>query len=111
MPRTLSRRLGPEGGAFLRGQDARGAVRCAVQQVQDDALAEPALADLERLSEELRQLLEQQHARGQDANAARIELEALRDLEDGVARQDPDRPLQGLVLERRADEGPERLGA
>ena len=77
------------------GDGARGPVGRAVQQLEDDALAEPALADLERLAEQLRKLLEQQHAGGQDANAPRIELEALGDLAGSGRRSGPGSPAPG----------------
>src|SRR5436190_3430577 len=105
---TVSRTRTP---ADSSGQDLWGAVCGAVQEVEDDALSEAALADLQRLAEKLGELLEQEDAAGQDANPARVELEALRDLGDRVACEDPDRPLQGLVLEHRADQRAQRGGA
>ena len=74
------------------------------RSVEDDALAQAALADLKRLAEQLGELLQQQHAGGEDAHPPGIELEALGDVVDRVAGEHPDRPLERLVLEHRADE-------
>ena len=66
----------PPGGEAL----GAGAVAGPVPEVEDDALAEAALADLEGLAEQLGDLLQQQHAGGEDLHPARIELEAFRHL-------------------------------
>src|SRR5882757_1397037 len=52
----------------LRGEALGGAtVGAAVEEVEDDPLAEAALADLQRLAEQLGDLLEQEDAGGEDA--------------------------------------------
>ena len=48
-------------------------------------LAQAALADLEGLTQQLRELLQQEDARRQDADPARIELEPLGDVRDRIA--------------------------
>src|SRR4051794_5503666 len=55
---SVPRRLVKSG---LRGDAlGRGAVRISVEEVEDDALAQAPLADLQGLAEQLRDLLEQQ---------------------------------------------------
>src|SRR6202000_2053988 len=87
------------------GREALGAAAVGgpVEEVQDDALAEAALADLEGLAEELGDLLQEQDAGGEDADATGVELEAPGDVGGGFGGEDADRALQGLVLEHRAD--------
>src|SRR5439155_9246424 len=83
-------------------------VLLAVQQRQDDPLAQPALADLQGLAEQLREALQQQDTGRQQLDPPRVELEALGDLVDLVAGEDADGALEGLVLEHGADQRPQR---
>ena len=53
----------------------------------------------------------EQHAGGEDADPFGVELEAADDLGRGVAAEDADPPLQGLVLEHGADQAPKRCSA
>src|SRR4029450_4081093 len=95
----------------LSGQLLLRSVPVAVEQREDDSLAQAALADLQRLAEHLRELLEQQHSGRKQLDAARVELEALGALVDLVAREHADRALEGLVLEHRPDQSAQRRGA
>src|SRR4051794_11865881 len=97
--------------ALLRRELLVRAVGVAVQQREDDPLAQPSLADLQRLAEHVRELLEEEHPRREELDPARVELEALRDLVDLVAGEHPHRSLEGLVLEHGPDQRPQRGGA
>src|SRR6201996_1486328 len=88
-------------GEALGGDAGAGA---AGEEIEDDALAEAALADLEGLAEQLGGLLEEEDAGGEDADAAGVELEASGDVPGRFGREDADAALQRLVLEHRADE-------
>ena len=72
---------------------AVGAV--AVEEVEDDPLAEAALADLQGLAEQLGDLLQEEDAGGEDADPARVELEASGDVGGRVAGEDADRRAPG----------------
>ena len=97
--------------AALGGEPNTRAVDAAVQHVEDDALAQAALADLQWLTEQLGDLLQQQHAGGEDADSFGVELEATGDVGGRVAAEDADAALQGLVLEHGADQAAQRGGA
>src|SRR3954454_17614369 len=96
----------PLGGDALRGV----AVGAAVEEVEDDSLPQAPLADLQRLPEQVGDLLEQEDSRRQDADPGRVELEAAADLDRRVAGEDADAALQCLVLEHGADQPPQPGG-
>src|SRR4051794_11774495 len=100
-----------DGSYRLRGELLVRSVVVPVQQGQDDPLAQAALADLQRLAEHLGELLEQQDARGQQSHPPGVELEALGDLGDLVAREDSHRALESLILEHGADQRSQGGGA
>src|SRR4051795_7780197 len=81
------------------------------RQLEDDSLADAAVADLERGAERVAHRLEDQHARGQEPHALGVELEALRKVGGRRAREQADRALERLVRKLAPGHPAQRRGA
>jgi hypothetical protein len=81
-----------------------------VEKIENDSLPKAALADLQWLAEQVGELFEDEDASRENVDAARVELELLRDGVHRVTGEHPNSPLERLVLEHRADQRPQGRG-